>query len=154
MKEPNCELKNKPLTLLALGCALLAAGCAMRRDRDYRFAVTGVVSAEDGTPINDVEVILNLETPVYEGITPIKTKRLTARDGAFVLMYISGSPSTKYTITIQKQGFEPQTVEGSAPPDGHHVFRLKRISSSDHGSNDHSRGFGPRDSNAVPNLSR
>ncbi|MGA9981727.1 MAG: carboxypeptidase-like regulatory domain-containing protein [Candidatus Sulfotelmatobacter sp.] len=104
----------------------------MRRDHDYRFGVTGVVSAEDGTPIKDVEVVLNLDTPVYEGITPITTERVTARNGAFVLMYISGSPSTKYTITIQKQGFEPQTAAGSAPPDGHHVFRLKRISGGDH----------------------
>ncbi|HLW83863.1 MAG TPA: carboxypeptidase-like regulatory domain-containing protein [Candidatus Sulfotelmatobacter sp.] len=134
MKERNRALKNKPLALLALGCALVAAGRAVRRDHDYRFGVTGVVSAEDGTPINDVEVILNLDTPVYEGITPITTKRVTANNGAFVLMYISGSPSTKYTITIQKQGFEPQTVAGSAPPDGHHVFRLKRIRDGDHGT--------------------
>jgi hypothetical protein len=126
MKEPNRALRNGSLTLLALACALVAAGCAVRRDPDYRFGVTGVVTAEDGTPVKDVEVVLNLDTPVYEGITPIRTKRLTASDGAFVLMYISGSPSTKYAITVQKQGFEPQTAAGSAPPDGHHVFRLKR----------------------------
>jgi hypothetical protein len=126
-------LKIKLPTLVALSCVFLVSGCAVRRSRnqDYVFGVTGVVTGEDGTPLKDVDVILNLDAPVYEGIAPVRTKRLMAIDGTFVLMYISGSPSTKYTVTVQKNGFDPQTVAGTAPPDGHHVFRLRRISDND-----------------------
>ncbi len=129
-------MKIKLVLLIVLGCVFLTAGCAVRRDHDYRFGVTGFVTSEDGASLSDVEVVLNLDTPVYDGITPIKTARVTASNGTFVLMYISGSSSTKYTITVRKQGFEPQTATGSAPPDGHHVFRLKRIGSDDQGKND------------------
>jgi hypothetical protein len=101
-------------------------GCLAHRVHDSRFGVTGVVTAEDGSPLKDVEVTLDVDVPVYEGITAVKTKKLIAGDGTFVLMYISGSPNTNYTITVRKEGFEPQTAAGSAPPDGHHIFRLKR----------------------------
>src|ERR1700721_4872072 len=97
-------LKIKLPTLVALSCVFLVSGCAVRRSRnqDYVFGVTGVVTGEDGTPLKDVDVILNLDAPVYEGIAPVRTKRLMAIDGTFVLMYISGSPSTKNTVTVQK----------------------------------------------------
>jgi hypothetical protein len=120
-------MTRKRLTLLALGCALLVAGCAARRvSHDYVFGVTGVVTAEDGAPVQDAEVTLGVSGPVYEAVTPVKTvMRLTNSIGGFVFMYISGESGVKYTLTVRKEGFEPQTVSGSAPPEGHHTIRLK-----------------------------
>ena len=121
-------LTRKRLTLLALGCGLLLAGCAARCvSHDYVFGVTGVVTAEDGAPVQDAEVTLEVNGPVYEAVTPVKTvMRLTNSIGGFVVMYISGESGVKYTLTVRKEGFEPQTVSGSAPPNGHHTIRLKR----------------------------
>ena len=114
--------------LLALGCALLVAGCAARRvSHDYMFGVNGVVTTDDGAPVQDAEVTLEVNGRVYEAVTPLKTvMRLTNSTGGFGFMYISGESGVKYTLTVRKEGFEPQTVSGSAPPDGHHTIRLKR----------------------------
>ena len=121
-------MKTSLLTLLALGCALLVVACAVRRvSHDYIFDVTGVVTAEDNEPVQDAEVTLEVNGQVYEAVTLVKTvKRLTNSTGGFVFMYISGEPDVKYTLTVHKEGFEPQTVSGSAPPTGNHVIRLKR----------------------------
>ena len=91
------------------------------------FGVTGVVTAEDGAPVQDADVTLEVNGPVYEAVTPVKTvMRLTNSIGGFVFMYISGESGVKYTLTVRKKGFEPQTFSGSAPPDAHHTIRLKR----------------------------
>ena len=67
-------MKPKLLTLFALGYALLVVGCAFRRvSHDYMFDVTGMVIAEDRAPLQDVEVTLGVNGPVYEAITPVKT---------------------------------------------------------------------------------
>ena len=117
------------LQLLALGCALLVLGCAARRVRmhDYVFGVTGLVTAEDDTPIVGAEVTLEVNGPVYEAITLVKTvKSSTDSGGGFVFAYLSHKRGVSYSLTIHKEGFEPQTVSGSAPPDGHHTIRLNR----------------------------
>jgi hypothetical protein len=121
-------MKTKLLTLLALGCAGLVAGCAARRvSHDYIFDVTGVVTSEDGEPVQDADVTLDVNGPVYEGVTPVKSvKRLTNSTGGFVFGYISGESGVKYMLTVRKEGFEHETVSGSAPPPGHHTIRLKR----------------------------
>ena len=114
------------LTLLILGSAL---GCASggKQSRDYMFGVTGVVTAEDGTPLPDVEVTLEVKGPVYEAVAPVKAeRRLTNSSGGFVFMHNSHERDVKYAITARKDGFEPQTVSGSAPPAGHHTIRLKK----------------------------
>ena len=123
-------MKTSLLTLLALGCALLAVACAMRRvSHDYIFDVTGVVTAEDNAPVQDAEVTLEVNGPVYEAITPVKTvKQRTNITGGFVFMYISHERGVKYTLTVHKEGFEPEIVSGSSPPTGNHVIRLKRAS--------------------------
>jgi len=91
------------------------------------FSVTGVVTDEDGAPIQGAEVILEANGPVYEGVTPVTTvPRLTDSTGGFVFAYLSHKPDVKYTITVRKEGSEPETVKGSAPPHGNHVIRLKR----------------------------
>lgn len=96
---------SKLLTLLAVGSALLAAGCAARRmSQDYIFDVIGVVQTEDGAPVRDAEVILEINGTVYEGVTPVKTvKRLTDSTGGFIFMYISGETRLKYTLAHRTQ---------------------------------------------------
>ena len=55
--------------------------------------------------------------------------RRTNSTGGFVFGYISHEPGVKYTLTVRKEGFEPQTVSGSTPPAGHHTIRLKKVGS-------------------------
>ena len=97
-----------------------------RGSHDYMFDVTGVVTAEDGTPIKDAEVTLEVNGPVYEAVTLVRTvKRSTDGTGGFVFGYISHKRGVKYSLTVRKDGFEPQTVSGNAPPAGHHTIRMK-----------------------------
>lgn len=120
---------RKRLTLLLPICVSLVVGCAARRvSRDYSFDVTGVVTDEDGAPVQSAEVTLELNDPVYEGVASVKTvKRLTNSTGGFVFMYISGELGVKFTLTVSKEGFEPQTISGSSPPAEHPTIRLKRV---------------------------
>jgi hypothetical protein len=119
---------RKLAALLLLGSAALALVCDARPSKDYMFEITGVVvSAEDGAPLQDAGVTLEVNGPVYEGVELVKTvKRLTNNTGGFVFTYMSHKRGVKYTITVRKEGFEPQTVSGSAPPAGHHTIHLKR----------------------------
>jgi hypothetical protein len=107
-------MKSSRLLVLVVGCVLLRVDCAARRVHDYVFDVTGSVAAEDGSPLKGVEVILRVGTPVYEGVTPVKTQRLLTNKGAFIFRCLSHSPTTKYTVTVGKEGFEPQTLLGTA----------------------------------------
>jgi hypothetical protein len=117
----------KPLTLFLLAAMLLILSPEARSTRDYMFSITGVVTTEDGTPLRDVELTLEVDGPVYEGTNSVKTvRRLTNSTGGFVFMYTSHKRGVRYKITAQKSGFEPQTISGSAPPAGHHTIRLKR----------------------------
>jgi len=43
-----------------------------------------------------------------------------------MFMYISHKRGVKYSLTVRKEGFEPQTVLGSSPPAGNHMIRLKK----------------------------
>jgi len=91
------------------------------------FGVTGLVTAEDDTPIVGAEVTLEVNGPVYEAVTLVRTaKGSTNIAGGFVFMYLSHERDVKYSLTDRKDGFEPQTASGAAPPDGHHQFRMKR----------------------------
>jgi Carboxypeptidase regulatory-like domain len=99
----------------------------VRHVHDYTFDVTGFVTAEDGSPWEGVEVILQVDSSVYAGVTALKSQRLlTNNNGTFIFMYLTGNVSTKYSLTIRKEGFEPQTVSGSSPPATHHAIRLKK----------------------------
>jgi hypothetical protein len=119
-------MKIKLLTRLVFGCALLAAACFPHRIVDYNFFVFGTVATEDGAPLEGVEVVLQVESPIYEALTPVTTKRLVTSDDKFFFGGLTSNPSTKYTVTVHKEGFEPQTVSGSAPPNGEYHVRLKR----------------------------
>jgi hypothetical protein len=116
------------LVLLALGSAAFGCASSGRQSRDYMFGVTGVVTAEDGTPLEGAEVTLEVNGPVYEAVSPVKAeRRLTNKTGGFVFMYNSHERDVKYVVTVRKEGFEPEKVSGSAPPAGHHTIRLKRV---------------------------
>lgn len=78
-------------------------------------------------PLQGAQVTLEVNGPVYAGVTPAKTEQLlTNSTVGFVIMHISHKRGVKYTITARKNGFEPQTVSGSAPPAGHHTIHLKK----------------------------
>jgi hypothetical protein len=93
------------------------------------FGVTGVVTAEDGTPLESAEVILEVRGPVFQGVSPVvQERRITNADGGFVFMYTSHERGVSYTVTVRKDGFESEAVSGAAPPAGHHTIRLRRAS--------------------------
>jgi hypothetical protein len=113
--------------LLVLGSAAFGCASGGRQGRDYMFGVTGVVTAEDGTPLEGAEVTLEVNGPVYEAVSPVKSeRRLTNNTGGFVFTYNSHAHAVKYVVTARKEGFQPQKVSGSAPPAGHHTIRLKK----------------------------
>jgi hypothetical protein len=116
--------------MLALVFVFSPIGCP-GRSHDYIFDVTGVVTAEDGAPVKDAEVTLEVNGPVYEAVTLVRTvKRSTDTTGGFVFMYISHKSGVKYSLTVRKEGFESDTVSGSSPPVGNHIIRLKRANSN------------------------
>lgn len=93
------------------------------------FSVTGVVMTDNGTPVQDAEVLLKVSGQVYSGVSPVgEERRVTDATGGFVFMYNSHNPKVSYTITVQKAGFSPELVSGAAPPPGHHTIRLKKVS--------------------------
>ena len=114
-------MKIRVLMLLVIGCAILCSA----RVKDYTFDVTGTVSGEHGAPLQDVEVILHVATPVYEGVNPVNTQRVVTSKGAFIFRCLSHSRSTKYTVTVRKDGYEPQTVSGTGPPNGNFAIKLR-----------------------------
>lgn len=119
-------MKITMLMLLVFGCATVAPAHV----KDYTFDVTGTVSAEDGAALQDVEVVLQVDKPVYEGVNPVNTQRLVTSKGAFVFRCLSHSRPTKYSVTVRKDGYEPQTVSGTAPPNGNFTIRLKKQAST------------------------
>lgn len=114
-------------TPIFLTLAVLPSGCAARRSHDYVFNVTGIVTAEAGSPLKNAETMLEVNGPVYEAITLVKVvRRFTDDTGVFVFTYISHERGVKYTLTVSNDGFEPQTVSGIAPPGERHTIVLKR----------------------------
>ena len=124
-------MKWKLLTSLFLGSIILVSGCAAHRLPNYAFTVTGMVATEDGSPIEDAEITLELNTPVYEVALPVKTVgRLTNASGSFAFTYTTHEQGVGYAINISKDGFETQTVKGSAPPAAYHAILLKKATKS------------------------
>ena len=122
--EWKCATVLTKLLALAMLCFLalgLVPDAQPTPVHDYIFSVTGVVKTDEDAPLQDAEIILEVSGPVYEAITLVKNvKRLTDSN------YISHKRGVKYSRTVRKAGFEPQTVSGSAPPVGHHTIRMKR----------------------------
>ena len=119
---------RKLVTLFLVGCTIFALMCEPRPKpaHDYIFSVTGVVTSEDGSPLQGAEVTLEVNGPVYQAVELVKTAKLSTNNtGGFVFMYTSHKRGVKYSVTVSKDGFEPQTVSGSAPPSGNHTIRLK-----------------------------
>jgi hypothetical protein len=101
------------LVLLLIGLP----GCAARRTTaDYVFSLAGVVQTQDEAPLQGANVTLEVNGPVYEAIDLVRKRHVvTTENGGFVFAYISHQEGVKYTITVHKEGFEPQTLSGAAP---------------------------------------
>jgi hypothetical protein len=123
-------MKAKVWIFLIFSCALMPT--AARGVRDRTFDVIGTVSADDGTPLQDVEVTLRVDPVIYEGIAPVSVQRIVTSKGAFIFKCLTHSASTKYSVTVHKDGYEPQTVSGTAPPNGSFTIRLRKVSTEDH----------------------
>ena len=126
---------NRRVKLLVL--CFLVFGLASRarpmpaRVHDYVFSISGIVTTEDKTPIKNAEMTLKVDGPVYKATELITVVTSTTDDrGDFAFTYISHKRGVKYTITVRKEGFEPQTVSGSSPPASSHAIRLKKADGS------------------------
>jgi len=117
------RIRATVLLCCIFGCTVYAAG----RVHDRVFDITGTIDASDGAPVNDVEVILEVDKPIYDGITPVMSQRLVTSKGAFIFRCLSHSPVTNYSVTVRKDGFEPQTISGKVPPDAHLTIHMKKI---------------------------
>jgi hypothetical protein len=110
------------VSVLAIGCSSLGS-----RSKDYMFAVQGTVVGDENQPLSGATVTLQVQTPVYAAVTPIKTKRATTDDkGRFLFTYLAHDPKVEYALVIEKEGYRSETVRGSAPPPGNHEVQLKR----------------------------
>jgi hypothetical protein len=96
---------------------------------DYVFNVTGVVKTAEGTAVQDARITLQLNGAADHGGTPPKTITVsTDRLGGFSFnFFVSRKRGVKYTLTVQKEGFEPATVSGSSPPPQNHVIQLHKM---------------------------
>jgi hypothetical protein len=119
--------KLVPLLLGSSGFLALACGAWPLPTHDYIFSVTGVVTSEDGAPLEGAEVTIEMDGPVYKAVELVKIAKLSTNNtGGFVFMYTSHERGVKYSITVRKEGFEQQTASGSAPPSGNHTIHLKK----------------------------
>lgn len=122
----NRRLKLLVVCFLILGLTVGARPMSARV-HDYVFSISGVVTAEDKTPIKNAEITLKVDGPVYKATELITVVTSTTDDrGDFAFTYISHKRGVKYTITVRKEGFELQTVSGSSPPASSHAIRLKK----------------------------
>lgn len=120
-------MKYQLLAPLSLSMAIFVSGCAEHHLPKYTFTVSGMVATEDGLPIEDAEITLELNGPVYEVALPVKTVgRLTNARGSFAFSYTTHEQGVGYVITVSKDGFETQSVKGSAPPAAYHAILLKK----------------------------
>jgi Carboxypeptidase regulatory-like domain len=108
--------RNRRVKLLVLYVLMfgLASAAGATHVPDYIFSISGVVTTEDKTPIKNAEITLKVDGPVYKGTELITiVKSVTDDTGGFAFMYMSHKRGEKYTITVRKEGFEPQTVKVS-----------------------------------------
>ena len=80
-------LRTVSATVL-LCCIIVCATYAAGRTHDHAFDITGTIDASDGTPVNDVEVILEVDKPIYDGITPVK-KPASGHEQRSLLLQVS-----------------------------------------------------------------
>jgi len=118
--------KRTTSAVVLLCCLLVWTKHSASRVHDHVFDITGTIDASDGAPVNDVEVILDVDKPIYDGLTPVTTQRVVTSKGAFIFRCLSHDPATSYRVTVRKNGYEPQTVSGKAPPDAHLTIHLKK----------------------------
>ena len=126
--RPPVVAQHAAPVLCLIASTMLLLGCAARRiTKDYVFNVTGVVQTQDDLRVQGAVVTLELSGPVYEVVDLVRTRHVLTNDtGGFVFAYISHEPGVKYKITVSKEGFEPQSVSGAAPPSGKHIITLRK----------------------------
>lgn len=114
------------LAVLGVGAFFLLCEARPAPTHDYIFGIRGVVTTEDGTPIQGADIALEVDGPVYKGVELIKTAKSATDDkGEFSFMYMSHRRGVKYKITVSKDGFESQTLSGASPPAAQHAVRLR-----------------------------
>jgi len=114
-------------TTFLLCCIFVCTEYSAGRVRDRVFDITGTIDASDGTPVNDAEVVLEVDKPIYDGVNPVKSQRLVTSKGAFIFRCLTHSPVTNFKVTVRQDGFEPQMISGKVPPDAHVTIHMKRI---------------------------
>jgi hypothetical protein len=127
------NLNRALIALILIGLLIfdLTNEAQAKRVHDYIFSITGVVTTEAAVPIQDAEITLDVNGPVYNGMELVKTvKCMTNNAGGFLFTYMSHKRGVKYSITVRKEGFEPQTLSGASPPASQHTIHLKRASNS------------------------
>lgn len=120
---------NTAIALLLLLSCTLTSEARPTPVHDYVFNVTGLVRTAEGTPVQDARVTLQLVGPSDHENTPTKTLTVnTDSSGEFSFnLFVSQKRGVKYTLTVQKEGFEPTTASGSSPPSQNHVIELRRL---------------------------
>ena len=109
-----------PLVLVpGLSCG---PGCA---SSEYVFGVAGQVLDGRGKPVPGARVTLRTDRPVYETITPIRSRAVEAdRVGWFAFVYTTHHLPTPYVLVVEKQGCTAREVSGVAPPSQEHSITL------------------------------
>ena len=82
---------------------------------------------QDSTPLVGADVTLDVNGPVYEVIDPVRSRHVvTNESGGFIFAYISHQWGVQYAITVRKEGFQPETVSGAAPPNASLTIKLRK----------------------------
>jgi hypothetical protein len=112
----------RPISLLCAVALSCVASCA---SRDYVFGVAGQVRDARGRPVLGARVTLTTDRPVYDTITPIRSRALeTDAAGWFAVVYITHQLPTPYVLLVEKHGCTSQKVSSAAPPSQEHSITL------------------------------
>ena len=104
---------------LALSCVVSCAS------GDFVFGVAGQVCDAGGKPLLGARVTLTTDRPVYDAITPIRSRTVeTDATGWFAFMYITHHLPTPYILLVEKQGCTSQKVSSVGPPSQEHSITL------------------------------
>jgi hypothetical protein len=118
-------LKHQSLARMSLLCGLALSLVASCGSRDYVFGVAGQVLDARGKPVPGARVTLTTDRPVYDSITPLRTRVIeTDVVGWFAVVYRTHDLPTPYVLLVEKQGCTPQRVSAVAPPSQEHSITL------------------------------
>ena len=114
------------LQLMAVLCTLALPGMLGCGSRDYMFGVAGQVIDVGGKPVPNARVTLTTDRPVYDSITPLRTRVIeTDVVGWFAVVYRTHHLPTPYVLLVEKQGCTSQRISSVAPPSQEHSITLE-----------------------------